>query len=405
MLTFYSSLTRLLRISAWCRRWLRPPARETASPLSLQTIELDEARWGWIRLVQAYKYQGELATLKKGEPLPARSQLIKLSPFLDAKGILRVGGRLKHALLAYDQKHPIILPDDSHLSRLIVEACHRRILHGGAQLTLAAVRQEYWIPRGRALVKGHIGRCLPCLRWRAASPQPLMGDLPRARVTPSRPFLHTGVDYAGPVWLRTSKGRGHRASKAFVVVFVCFSSRAVHLDVASDYTADAFLASLRRFVARRGLCKALYSDCDTNFVGADAQLRALFAAGCREGRRIAAYLADERIEWHFNPPAAPNFRGLWEAAVKSMKHHLRRVIGDVTLTYEEMATLLAQIEACLNSWPLQAMSDDPEDLEALTPGYFLVGTALSAVPEPSLAEEPTNRLVRYQRVQQMKDHL
>ncbi|XP_029680139.1 uncharacterized protein LOC115245796 [Formica exsecta] len=171
-----------------------------------------------------------------------------------------------------------------------------------------------------------------------------MGDLPRPLVTPARPFLHTGIDYAGPMWLRTSKRRGQRATKAFLVVFLCLSTRAVHLDVASDYSADAFLAALRRLIARRGLCRALYSDCGTNFIVADAQLRALFAASGREGQRIAGGLAAERIEWHFNPPTAPNFGRLWEEAVKAAKHHLRRIIGDAKLTYEEMATLLAQIE-------------------------------------------------------------
>ncbi|XP_011858174.1 PREDICTED: uncharacterized protein LOC105555739 [Vollenhovia emeryi] len=231
-----------------------------------------------------------------------------------------------------------------------------------------------------------------------------MGNLPSPRVTPARPFLNTGVDYAGPVWLRTSKGRGHRASKAFIAVFVCLSTRAVHLDVVSDYTAEAFLAALRRFVARRGLCQALYSDCGTNFVGADSQLKALFAACSREGQCVAAQLAEQRIRWHFGPPAAPNFGGLWEAAVKAMKGHLRRVIGEATLTYEEMATLLSQVEACLNSRPLQAISDDPEDLSALTPGHFLVGSALNAVPEPSLAEVPMGRLSRWQMLQGMRDH-
>lgn len=206
--------------------------------------------------------------------------------------------------------------------------------------------------------------------------------------------MNTGVDYAGPVWLRTSKGRGHKAVKAFIVVFVCLSSRAVHLDVASDYSADAFLVVLRQFVARRGLCRTLFSDCGTNFVGADSQLRNLFSAANAEGRRIATFAAQERIQWRFNPPAAPNFGGIWEAAVKSMKYHLRRVIGDSTLTYEEMATLLSQIEACLNSRPLQPLTDDPEDFAALTPGHFLIGSALSAVPEPSLGQEPPARLSR-----------
>lgn len=231
-----------------------------------------------------------------------------------------------------------------------------------------------------------------------------MEDLPAPRVRPSRPFLNTGVDYAGPVWLRSSKGRGHRASKAFITVLICLGCRAVHLDVASDYSSDAFLAALRRFTARRGLCRALYSDCDTNFVGADNSLKELFSDACQDGQQIAVFATHQQIQWHFNPPAAPNFGGIWEAAVKSLKHHLRRVIGDTILTYEEMATLLIQIEACLNSRPLQPLSDDPEDFSALTPGHFLIGSALTAVLEPSLAEEPSTRLARWQLLQQMRGH-
>ncbi|XP_039303527.1 uncharacterized protein LOC105196225 [Solenopsis invicta] len=155
--------------------------------------------------------------------------------------------------------------------------------------------------------------------------------------------------------------------------------------------------------ASRGLSPESY-DCGTNFVGADAQLRAFFTEGSQELRRILGRLATEQIQWRFNPPSAPHFGGIWEAAVKSLKHHLRRVLGDSTLTFEEMSTLLAQVEACLNSRPLQALSDDLEDLSALTPGHFLVGGPLTALPEPSLTELPVNRLTRWQLLQQMRDH-
>ncbi|XP_071581642.1 uncharacterized protein [Temnothorax nylanderi] len=181
-----------------------------------------------------------------------------------------------------------------------------------------------------------------------------MGDPPRPRVRASRPFTHTGVDYAGPILLRTTKGRGQKAHKGFLVIFVCLSTRAVHLEVASDYTAEAFIAAYKRF--------------------------------------------------RFNPLSAPHFGGIWEAAVKSTKHHLRRVIGNATLTYEELSTFLAQVEACLNSRPLSPLSDDSEDLAALTPGHFLIGAAISAVPEPSLVEEPTDRLSRWQLLQQLRDN-
>jgi len=223
-----------------------------------------------------------------------------------------------------------------------------------------------------------------------------MGYLPQERVTPSRPFLNTGVDYAGPVQLRTTRGRGHRAYKAFISVFVCLSTRAVHLEAVSDYTAEAFLAALRRFTSRRGLCRTLWSDCGTNFVGADAKLRQFFSASSLDQRRIGKQLASEGIRWRFNPPSAPHFGGVREAAVKSLKHHLRRTIGGATLTFEEMTTLLTQVEACLNSRPLQALTDDAEDLSALTPGHFLIGSALTAVPEPSLSDSPHSHLSRWQ---------
>ena len=178
----------------------------------------------------------------------------------------------------------------------------------------------------------------------------------------------------------------------------------MHLEVVSDLTTDAFLAAFRRFTSRRGLCEALYSDRGTNFVGADTELRRFFKSAVQDNPRWTNLLANDGVKWRFNPPSAPHVGGLWEAAVKSVKHHLRRVIGGSTLTYEEMATLLSQIEACLNSRPLQAMSDDPEDVAALTPGHFLIGTALIAVPEPLLIQAPTNRLTRWQHLQQMRDH-
>ncbi|XP_025264626.1 uncharacterized protein LOC112637998 [Camponotus floridanus] len=221
-----------------------------------------------------------------------------------------------------------------------------------------------------------------------------MSDFPRERVVPARPFT-LGSIMPGRFNFAQPRGAG-RSYKAFVAVFVCLASRAVHLEVVSDYTTEAFLAVLRRFVSRRGICRNLRSDCGTTFVGADSQLTALFTAGTPESHRIIDSLASERIEWRFNPPSAPHFGGIWEAAVKSLKHHLRRVIGDAKLTFEEMSTFLTQVEACLNSRPLQALSDDPEDLAPLTPGHFLVGAALTAVPEPSLLDEPTFRLSRWQ---------
>ncbi|XP_076660394.1 uncharacterized protein LOC143363739 [Halictus rubicundus] len=402
----YSSLTRLLRVTAWCLRWTRrrpAPSPGDVFPI-LHPEEVSQAEALWIKIVQGSTFERELSALNNGQPLRPSSALRATTPFLDNQGILRVGGRLKNSLLSYDEQHPIILPSGSKLTEMIVEQHHRRTLHGGVQLTLASVRQRFWIPQGRQNVKKCVSRCIRCLRWRAATASQLMGDLPLHRVTPSRPFTHTGVDYAGPFKLKTAPGRGHKSIKGYVAIFVCYSSRAVHLEAVSDYTTAAFLAAFRRFTGRRGPCASVTSDCGTNFVGADQELRRMFRASSKEAAAIAGQLSKEGVRWKFIPPGAPHFGGLWEAAVRSVKHHLRRVVGDNAHTYEELATFLCQVEACLNSRPLQALTDDPEDLTPLTPGHFLVGGPLLATPEPTLHDVPTSRLSRWQQLQQRVEH-
>ncbi|XP_029053753.1 uncharacterized protein LOC114881213 [Osmia bicornis bicornis] len=225
-----------------------------------------------------------------------------------------------------------------------------------------------------------------------------MGQLPARRVTPSRAFLHSGVDYAGPFSVKTIRGRGGKIFKGYIAVFIWFSTGAIHLELVSDYSAEAFIAAYKRFSGRRGIPATITSDCGTNLVGADRELRSLW-------KKVANSLANDGTEWKFNPPSAPHFGGKWEAAVKSVKFHLRHVIGNTALTFEEFSTLLSQIEAVLNSRPLCPLTDDPSDIGALTPGHFLTGAALTTVPEPDLSDVPTSRLSRWQLLKQFVDHL
>ncbi|XP_076301708.1 uncharacterized protein LOC143219718 [Lasioglossum baleicum] len=327
-------------------------------------------------------YSEEVRMLSLHQSIPLRSSLAPLTPSLDKHNLLRVGGRLGKAPLNPDEAHPVILPPQSRLTLLFVDFTHT--MHGG-----------------RAIVKGTIHKCVTCARWRAEPACQLMGALPEHRVTPARPFLSTGMDYAGPIWLRTTSGRGHEAYKGSFSVFICMVTKAVHLEVVSE----ASLAAFRRFISRLGTCDHLYSDCGTNFQGADREVRRLFNASSQENHSIRRKMSNLKTEWHFNPPAAPHFGGLWEAAVKSTKYHLRRTIGEARLTFEEMTTLLTQVEACLNSKPLAALSDDPTDLAALTPGNFLIGSALQAIPEPSLLDEEISRLSRWQLVTKMGDQV
>ena len=136
-----------------------------------------------------------------------QSKLAKLSPFMDDKGIMRVGGRLENANLPYSQKHPVILPSSNFLTSLIVHDVHMKTLHGGQQLMMATLRSEYWILRLKSTTKQCIHKCLRCYRFNATRMQQQMGNLPTLRVTQARPFHTTGVDYAGPVQLKAWKGR------------------------------------------------------------------------------------------------------------------------------------------------------------------------------------------------------
>ena len=171
--------------------------------------------------------------------------------------------------------------------------------------------------------------------------------------------------------------------KGYIAIFICVFTRAVHIEVVEDYTR-AFIAAFHRFTARRGHCKRLYSDQGTNFVGADALLKQMNRSSASYSTRITNSLAEEGTSWIFNPPSAPHFGGIWEAAVKSAKFHLRRVVGEQVLTFSELTTLMCRIEACLNSRSLTALTDDPSDLNFLSPSHFLIQRSSFLVPEENL---------------------
>ena len=270
-------------------------------------------------------------------------------------------------------------------------------------MTLNVIRNTHWIIHARKLVKSHISKCVPCVRFGASSLSQQMGNLPIPRVQVSEAFSHVGVDLAGPLKIKMSFGRGYKSCKGYIVVFICFCTKAIHLEAVTGYDTDHFMAAFKRFISRRGLCRVVYSDCGTNFVGACKEIKSIFAEDSHRQNKFTNYLAQQGIEWRFNPPAAPHFGGLWEAAVKSTKFHLKRVVGDHSLSYEELSTLLTMIEACLNSRPLSPISDDSTDLEALTPAHFLIGRSLLSFPEDSLEHEKISLNQRWKMITQMRD--
>lgn len=400
----YDSLNELLRVIVYCKKFLSLKRDQNKLESGITTEEIQTALDICIRQVQGEEYSEEIGRLKGGQSVKNTSTLKTLNPFIDKQHILRVGGRLRNANVDENLKHPVILGKRNGLVRLLLSDAHLKTLHGGINLMMSYLMSKYWIIGCKNLVKLHIQKCLTCARQRAASRQQIMGDLPEQRVTPARAFSRSGVDFAGPVHVLNSKGRGAKTRKAYICIFICMSVKAIHLELVSDLTADAFIAAFKRFVARRGKCHEIWSDNGTNFVAANKELFAMWKEAQFEFTGyITNQLASEGTQWHFTPPYSPNFGGLWEAGVKSVKQHLRKILTS-RLTFEEFATVLTQIEACLNSRPLTPIPTDTDiidNMQVLTPGHFLIGEALVSVPERSYETVNINLLNRWQHTQRL----
>ncbi|GFX30990.1 integrase catalytic domain-containing protein [Trichonephila clavipes] len=349
-------------------------------------------------MVQEQVFLAEIKSLQSKGVVSPNSKLRNLNPFIDSDGLLRVGGRLSNSDLPYVNKHPAILPGNHNLTVQIIVHFHRKNLHTGASSLLHYVREKFWPLNGRSLCRKVVHECLVCFKSRPLVTSQLMGNLPRDRVVPDYPFNCSGVDFCGPFMIRYKNQRKGILHKIYICVFVCFVSKAIHIEIVSDLTSDAFIATLKRFFSRRGKCAKLYSDNGKTFVGANKELKRFLKLIEDSDDNLAGFLSAEGIEWKFIPPRAPSFGGLWEASVKSIKYHLRRVVSGSNLTYEEFLTVCIQIEGILNSRPLCPLSSNSDDLNALTPAHFLIGRSMTSVVEPNLIELKENALKKWQRI-------
>lgn len=343
-----------------------------------------------LRQEQEQYYNKEITALEASKQIPEKSKIESLKPEL-IDGLLKVHGRLKNSNLEESMRHPVIVPGGSRLSWLIMDYAHRETKHGGTQVMMQFIRQNYWIPKLRSALRSYLHKCVICVRHNHRTETQMMADLPADRVRAGKPFLHVGVDYAGPIDIKMIDRDGNQIvkQKVWIAVFVCLKTRAIHLDVVTDLTSVAYIACYERFIANRGRCERIYSDNGTAFVGAAKEIKKAMEKWYKT--EVFQHLSMKGTEWRFMTPAAPHQGGIYEAAVKSMKHHLIRVIGTRILPFEQLRTLLAQIEAILNSRPLHPLNDDPTDLQALTPGHLLYGEPLVlplpfVIPEASKAK-------------------
>ena len=361
----FSSFRRLVRVTAYTVRAVgRFKNMQTQDDDSLTAEELLEAELRWlIDCQQELKQQRNFVSLKQ-----------QLNLFLDPQGLWRCGGRLSNADLPYSTKYPVLLHREHPITSLIFKDAHLRVLHDGVKETLTEVSTKYWIVKGRSLVRKLIHHCVVCRRFEGlpfSSPPP--PPLPVYRVRDAPAFTFSGVDFAGPITVR-SNGPS-KTEKAWISLFTCLATRAVHLDIVLDMTAETFIRCLKRFAARRGLPQKIISDNGKTFKATANYLKSMF-----ESDVVKNYLAEGGCKWSFNVEKAPWWGGVFERMVKSTERCLKKVLGRACFNHDELLTAVTEIESVINSRLLSYVSADDTE-EALTPTHLVIGRRVRSLPD------------------------
>ena len=367
----YSSLKRLLRVTAYVFKFIQlvRPRKNVNSHQpcrALKAEDIDTALAYWLKVSQT--------TLPETRKFEVWSQQFGL--FKDQSGLWRCGGRLKNSAISFSTKHPIFLNKDHHLTTLIIKDCHDRVMHGGDKATLTEMRSRYWLVSGRQLVRRIVHCCVTCRRFQAKPYQPPPAPpLPDFRVKEARPFSFTGIDFAGPLFVKDTITNASR--KVWLCLYTCCVTRATHLDIVPDMTAQAFIRSLKRFTSRRGLPLKIVSDNAKTFKAASNAMAAIM-----EGPEVLQYLSNAKLKWSFNLERAPWWGGVFERMIQSAKRCLKKTVGGARLTYDELLTAVTEVEGILNSRPLSYISS--EDIEEpLTPSHLITGFRILNLPDPT----------------------
>ncbi|XP_065917809.1 uncharacterized protein [Dysidea avara] len=370
----YSTLNRLLLITVHVLRFifnLRHPGHRQTGPIS--ATELDKARKLWINDCQKAVYWREITNLTSTSPSKKRLTLVRqLRLLLDKEGILRCGGRIHNAPLSELTEFPYFLPYRHPFTALIIRSIHIKLYHTGIIGTLTAIRQSYWIPRGRQYVKMLLRQCTICKRHSGkpyATPDP--PPLPKTRTLDAPPFTVTGVDFTGALYVRQNS----EEMKVYICLFTCATTRAIHLEVVNDLSTETFLLAFRRFAGRRSLPQVVMSDNASTYRSAATELHNLFTS-----KTLATALEHQGVEWKFIPKKAPWFGGYWERLIGVTKSCLKKVLGRAYITLTTLQTMVVEIEAVLNDRPLTYVSDDSQDPAPLTPSHLLYGRHITRVP-------------------------
>ena len=363
-----------MRVMAWIKRFIQncQAKKENRQTGPLCTEEVQRVRDFWIK-----KEQSKVEGYEKFEE--ARQQLgLKKNE----QGIYVCHGRL-------EGEYPIYLPSDTLFSERLVAHAHHSTLCGGPSLTMAKVRQEFWIPRVRKLVNKVRKQCYACKRFHIVPfTKPKTATLPKDRTEGERPFEVVGVDYAGPISYKTRKnGEG----KAYILLIAYSLTRAVYLELLPDATVENLIPGLQRFIARRGRPRKIYSDNAQTF-----KSTAKWLMNIMRDEKIRDFLERQSIVWQFNLSKAPWWGGQYERIIGLTKQAMYKVLGKAKLRYSELQELLLDIEVTLNNRPLTYVEEDIQ-LPLLTPNMMLLSDNNALLdPEPTgVTEKHLRKRAKY----------
>ena len=315
-------------------------------------------------------------------------KIYKLDPFLDRKGVLRVGGRLRNSAECDQLKISIILRQNSLIALRVAEYYHKLMHHVGRAGTINEIRSNgYWIVGISGMVRSLIFRCVGCRVQRGAVGVQKMADLPADRTSNSDPpFTYCGADMFGPFIIK----EGRKYPKRYCVLFTCLSSRAVHIEVTEKMDTDSLILALRRFVARRGSVRTIRSDNGGNFVGTENEMKRAWEE--MDHSKIAAHLSLQScdwISWERNVPVASHMGGSWERQIRTVRSVLSSMLKSQSelLNNESFCTLMTEVEAIVNSRPLTLEDINNPESMPLTPNHLLTLKPKVVMPPPGVFQK------------------
>ena len=360
-----------------------------------------------IREIQKIGFGEVYSILAAKNELPRTNELASLNPFLDEDGLLRVGGRLRHGDLPYEEKHPVLLPRNHPITLVILRHYHELSNHQGRHVTVSSLRRAgIHIHKPRNLISTFLKSCVTCKKLRGSFQTQQMADLPPDRLHQTAPFEKVGMDVFGPYVIHDGRStrRTTATKKIWVLLFTCLFSRAVHLECLSSLDTPTFMMAFRRFVAIRGKCSLIRSDHGTNFMGAKNLVEnGVDVSQLKDGIEGAGCV------WELVPPYASHFAGVWERKVGSVKRILNAAIfqaKNTSLSRDEFATLLQEAGSIVNHTPLGEVACDPNEPLPVSPATLLTlreGADISRQDTYTEEDLLSYGKKRYRRVQYLAD--